>query len=72
MKNIHFEAELSDDRDYVYIITYVAGNKKHKVAIIARSLDEASFKLRQCEGEGATITGYEKITKAEYRQEKLT
>lgn len=71
MKNIHFEAELSDDRDYVYIMTYVAGQKKHKVAIIARSLDEASFKLRQCEGENAIMTGYEKITKAEYRQEKL-
>lgn len=71
MKNIHFEAELSDDRDYVYIITYLAGQKKHKVAITARSLEEASFKLRQCEDENAIMTGYEKITKAEYRQEKL-
>lgn len=71
MKNIHFESELSDDRQYVYIITYRIGQKKYKASIIAKSLDEASFKLRECEGEGALIVAYEKLSKGEYRSEKL-
>lgn len=71
MKNIHFESELSDDRDYVYIITYIIGQKKYKASIVAKSVDEASFKLRQCEGSNALIVGYERLSKGEYRSEKL-
>ena len=71
MKNIHFESELTDDREYMYIITCIKDGKKYKIAVSAASIDEASKEVIEVFGNGTFIKEYEKISKSEYKQEKL-